>query len=300
MKSSLSWNDVATRMNERVGCVEDAFAWCCGRGDWLDGHEDELSAEAFDQAMRRLKVPELDRRIFWADMDKHNEGVISYEDFAQHFAQTTFLDGERSLPQTPQRRISTATVGSFMSPGYFAPRSGRVSVMSRAVGGIGPHLHLPTGSWERVTTPPSCPPSSGPSGFQLPSQTTSNPTEIGIPHPVAAPRQHDGDTSVRILSNLRPAEGSMCSPGHAMSNGDKLPSLQEATGDLLPSPLTPAQVPLSPDDVENSFRTRVFDMLLRIDERLRRLEIAAGGGRGRSSVRSPPPSMRSPRTSSVK
>merc|ERR1739845_24497 len=44
--------------------------------------DDELSARAFEEAMRRLKVPPLDRKIFWAEMDTDNSGTVTLKEFA--------------------------------------------------------------------------------------------------------------------------------------------------------------------------------------------------------------------------
>lgn len=253
MKASLSWADVATRLNERVGSVEDAFAWCCGRGDWLDDHEDELSAEAFDQAMRRMKVPELDRKIFWADMDKHNTGVISFQEFTDQFASATFVD--RGFA-TPQRRGSTATVGSV---GYFGPGgtrdNRRLSSMSRMTGGgFGSHLQPPSGR----LSPSGSQAGPGPSGLKPPFQALSNPKEVGSPaNQVAALSQHGPDSGtpvrtlsgpmpVRTLSDLACFDGNACAIGHTFSDGHtkgQLPAVREPTEDppILPGALVQGQ-----------------------------------------------------------
>lgn len=82
LKASLNWEAVSTRLADRFSfeSIEDAFTWFVDQGG--DIHDDdELSAKAFEESMRRLKVPELDRKILWAEMDQDHSGFVSKEEF---------------------------------------------------------------------------------------------------------------------------------------------------------------------------------------------------------------------------
>jgi len=102
LKSSLSWEQVSARFGERYGfeSVEEAFAWFCQHGDGPD--EDELGAKAFDDCLRRVKVPALDRKILWAEMDADNSGTVTLDEFGDK----VIVDPGRWPARSPIKKLS--------------------------------------------------------------------------------------------------------------------------------------------------------------------------------------------------
>ncbi|CAK0871598.1 unnamed protein product [Prorocentrum cordatum] len=109
LKPSVTWSDISRRILAKfdVDDLEDAYEKFCA----LDGAGDEeLSARNFDEALRRLKVPELDRKILWADMDEDNSGFVSQDEFTSKLiTETARCDGSPDA----SRATSKATFDSF-------------------------------------------------------------------------------------------------------------------------------------------------------------------------------------------
>ena len=65
LEASMTWEEVTRRMFAKFGfeSVEEAFDWCCSL-DVTEGCQEELTAKGFDAALRYLRVPELDRRVY--------------------------------------------------------------------------------------------------------------------------------------------------------------------------------------------------------------------------------------------
>eukprot|EP00929_Paragymnodinium_shiwhaense_P064695 TRINITY_DN32448_c0_g1_i1.p1 TRINITY_DN32448_c0_g1~~TRINITY_DN32448_c0_g1_i1.p1 ORF type:complete len:840 (+),score=59.41 TRINITY_DN32448_c0_g1_i1:103-2622(+) len=64
---------------------DEVYQWFCDQNNENEGYTEFLSAKDFDKALRKLKVNELDRRIFWAALDEDNLGHIDYYDFFRMF-----------------------------------------------------------------------------------------------------------------------------------------------------------------------------------------------------------------------
>lgn len=105
LKASMRLEDVVTRMQAkyRFDCAEDAFLWMCSQAP--DGEEDELTAKAFDRAMQRLKVPHLDRKIFWSELDMDGNGLVCFEEFADKIPDLQSLEASGS-PRHAGRSVS--------------------------------------------------------------------------------------------------------------------------------------------------------------------------------------------------
>lgn len=81
LKPEWTWKELTFKLSKKFGIETDLDAFI-----WLRSHTDqpeveELHAKAFDLACQRLKVPHLDRRIFWSELDKDASGGISYDEF---------------------------------------------------------------------------------------------------------------------------------------------------------------------------------------------------------------------------
>mmetsp|Transcript_112699 Transcript_112699/g.325623 ORF Transcript_112699/g.325623 Transcript_112699/m.325623 type:complete len:979 (-) Transcript_112699:130-3066(-) len=84
LKASMRWEDVLAKMQAKY-CFngpEESFTWLCAQGG--DIEDEHLTAKAFEEGMRRLKVPQLDRKIFWAQMDMDSSGEVSFEEFLEN------------------------------------------------------------------------------------------------------------------------------------------------------------------------------------------------------------------------
>eukprot|EP00927_Polykrikos_kofoidii_P073462 TRINITY_DN6949_c2_g1_i1.p1 TRINITY_DN6949_c2_g1~~TRINITY_DN6949_c2_g1_i1.p1 ORF type:complete len:900 (-),score=121.91 TRINITY_DN6949_c2_g1_i1:88-2787(-) len=93
LNAQTTWDDVTKRLVERgIVDAEDAYQWFCEKGERPE--EEELTAKAFTEGMQRLKVPELDYKIFWAEMDNDNSGIVDIEEFCQKmkFVEDTSCD----------------------------------------------------------------------------------------------------------------------------------------------------------------------------------------------------------------
>eukprot|EP00929_Paragymnodinium_shiwhaense_P113087 TRINITY_DN81353_c0_g1_i1.p1 TRINITY_DN81353_c0_g1~~TRINITY_DN81353_c0_g1_i1.p1 ORF type:complete len:930 (+),score=194.14 TRINITY_DN81353_c0_g1_i1:160-2949(+) len=83
LQASTTWSVVLSKLNDRgIRCAEEAFVWMRDTlGEVDEDADNELSAKAFDAAMKRLKVQEQDRKIFWAEMDANNDGGVNFQEF---------------------------------------------------------------------------------------------------------------------------------------------------------------------------------------------------------------------------
>lgn len=81
LKPEWTWKDLTFRLIKQFGLEtdEDAFMWFRSHTDATE--TDDLYAKAFDMALQRLKVPHLDRIIFWSELDTDASGGISFEEF---------------------------------------------------------------------------------------------------------------------------------------------------------------------------------------------------------------------------
>eukprot|EP00927_Polykrikos_kofoidii_P001861 TRINITY_DN10723_c0_g2_i1.p1 TRINITY_DN10723_c0_g2~~TRINITY_DN10723_c0_g2_i1.p1 ORF type:complete len:1332 (-),score=209.91 TRINITY_DN10723_c0_g2_i1:34-4029(-) len=81
LTSQTTWSDIVQRMIERgIVSVGLAFEWFLTHNEVEE--DEELSAKGFDESMLRLKVPEIDRRIMWAELDSDNSGTVAFDEFA--------------------------------------------------------------------------------------------------------------------------------------------------------------------------------------------------------------------------
>jgi len=137
LKSSCSWADVVARIWEKLGIkdVDYAFEWFCEQNEDNDD-EDEVSAKAFEKAMRRLRVPELDRKILWADMDVNNSGSVSKDEFEANLTAVMFAEMAEPTSRGSRHRMrsrESGVVNSFeRSLSGCEPTSPEDAVVSRA------------------------------------------------------------------------------------------------------------------------------------------------------------------------
>jgi len=80
LKPETNWKILATKMTKRFAILneQDAFLWL---RSFSETHDDDLCAKSFDLALQKLNVCHLDRRIFWAELDKDADGGISFDEF---------------------------------------------------------------------------------------------------------------------------------------------------------------------------------------------------------------------------
>jgi len=83
LKTSVSWERISQYLTEKLGflCDEEAFQWFCERAGG-NADDEQLGAKSFVEGLRRMKVPSLDRMILWAQMDRKNNGTVSFDEFS--------------------------------------------------------------------------------------------------------------------------------------------------------------------------------------------------------------------------
>jgi len=83
LKTSVSWERISQSLTEKLGflCDEEAFQWFCERAVG-NADDEQLGAKSFMEGLRRMKVPSLDRMILWAQMDRKNNGTVSFDEFS--------------------------------------------------------------------------------------------------------------------------------------------------------------------------------------------------------------------------
>jgi len=112
MSASLTWDEVSRRMSQGLGLsdIEDAFAWFCAQNETKN--DDEITAKAFDKALCYLNIPELDRKIFWAEIDECQRGFVSLEEFRTkiQIASPSQAQDDRTVgPMSPMSHWSSAS-----------------------------------------------------------------------------------------------------------------------------------------------------------------------------------------------
>jgi len=119
LKPRLSWGDVIKMLAKKhqFASLDDAFRFFRMHASDVgtDFDEDELSAKAFDETLRRLKVPVLDRKIFWAEMDIDNSGCVTMPEFA-HVLQAHGWDELMPAPQQPIEMSSSGQLPLLYCP----------------------------------------------------------------------------------------------------------------------------------------------------------------------------------------
>mmetsp|Transcript_103618 Transcript_103618/g.302412 ORF Transcript_103618/g.302412 Transcript_103618/m.302412 type:complete len:810 (-) Transcript_103618:22-2451(-) len=112
LKATLTWDHVTARIEAKYGfnsCAE-AFCWFCSNGQSSD--DDELGARAFEESLTRLKVPALDRKILWAEIDQDNSGFVSLDEFSQRIA----MNSDRSnVRKWSNQSVSRQLTGDFVT-----------------------------------------------------------------------------------------------------------------------------------------------------------------------------------------
>lgn len=84
LKPEWTWERLTGKLIKKFGVKDDEQAFSWFRSHHNDNNEsevEELFAKAFDLACQKLKVPHLDRRIFWSELDKDASGGITFEEF---------------------------------------------------------------------------------------------------------------------------------------------------------------------------------------------------------------------------
>jgi len=91
LKACTSWSSVCERMQDKYGfeTTAEAFRWLCAQGG-SEFEEESLTARSFEEGMRRLQIPSLDRKIFWSEMDIDRSGDITLEEFESCIPQGLF------------------------------------------------------------------------------------------------------------------------------------------------------------------------------------------------------------------
>jgi hypothetical protein len=96
LKPKISWKDISLPVSGlEVETIEDAFEWFCDLGSKRSLNE--LDCKGFDMGLRKLRVAELDRKIFWAELDESNNGAVTLEQFASKVQLSHPEPGSRSL-----------------------------------------------------------------------------------------------------------------------------------------------------------------------------------------------------------
>jgi hypothetical protein len=82
-KPERSWESMSAKLMRKfkLYTCEEAWAWFTEQADNPDA--EELQAKTFDRALERVKVSNLDRRIYWSQLDTDASGGISFEEFAE-------------------------------------------------------------------------------------------------------------------------------------------------------------------------------------------------------------------------
>jgi len=85
--NSNSWKQLSAKMAKKFDLDTDeaAFAWFQSQEDLANDDAQELSARAFDLALQLMNVSQLDRRIFWSELDTDANGGISLQEFKTKF-----------------------------------------------------------------------------------------------------------------------------------------------------------------------------------------------------------------------
>lgn len=127
LKPSMRWEEVAMRMHEKLDfeTIEETFGWFADQGG-EKAFDDEMNVKAFDEGLRRLKVPELDRKIFWAKIDTDNSGFITMDEFRAQLAPTWDSDRVRAQElagDAPGRSDSRIISRQRTAEGLFSPKS---------------------------------------------------------------------------------------------------------------------------------------------------------------------------------
>lgn len=98
--SSNSWRTLSAKIGRRynLNSDRDAFAWFQQQDITIpDTEMAELSARAFDVALQQMNVSQLDRRIFWSELDIDASGGISFEEFTSKFRFANDDDAESEV-----------------------------------------------------------------------------------------------------------------------------------------------------------------------------------------------------------
>merc|ERR1712070_330778 len=153
LKPKMTWEDISTKLKKGLGIDDD---W--GAFDWFRSHSDvpeaeELYAKAFDLALMRLKVPHLDRRIFWSELDRDAAGGISFEEF-----KGKLLFGKCEDLMAEELDMGLASTSSLMSMSASPSRrsySGNVFTQSSSISSTSSRSASPAPVSPRLSKPGS-------------------------------------------------------------------------------------------------------------------------------------------------
>jgi CRP-like cAMP-binding protein len=132
-----SWKEMSMKLVKKYDLHSDESAF-----NWFRGHDeksdlDDLTAKAFDKALQRMKIPLLDRRIYWSELDTDASGGISFDEFKgkmyftnsdsdddrqESISRRQSSDMESRRGSKRQQRGSVDSCGSGIDGGYGSER----------------------------------------------------------------------------------------------------------------------------------------------------------------------------------
>jgi len=167
LQSSMTWEQVSDRLEAKCGFTSnvDAFTWFCSYN--RSNEDDELGAKAFEESLARLKVPSLDRKILWAQIDADNSGFVTLEEFSEkvkldapesfsrEMSSNSIMTGRDQDNLVVPRRMASFSRGISLSPEDGPPLS--MGHMRPSIGQSTPQRVITTevctmGSRETVST----------------------------------------------------------------------------------------------------------------------------------------------------
>mmetsp|Transcript_44479 Transcript_44479/g.102650 ORF Transcript_44479/g.102650 Transcript_44479/m.102650 type:complete len:873 (-) Transcript_44479:29-2647(-) len=116
LKPHMSWEGVVKILAKKhhFATLEEAFAFFRMHAPDTEYDDDELSAKAFDETLRRVKVPVLDRKIFWAEMDIDNSGCVNLGEFSQVMVAHGWHEHMPAPSESSMNQLPFVPMNSFM------------------------------------------------------------------------------------------------------------------------------------------------------------------------------------------
>merc|ERR1712070_585356 len=153
LRPELTWKDVTFKLVKKVGIENDHDAFIWFRSHTEAPEVEDLHAKAFDLACQRLKVPHLDRRIFWSELDKDASGGISFDEF-----KGKLLFGKCEDLMAEELDMGLASTSSLMSMSASPSRrsySGNVFTQSSSISSTSSRSASPAPVSPRLSKPGS-------------------------------------------------------------------------------------------------------------------------------------------------
>eukprot|EP00928_Gymnodinium_smaydae_P020192 TRINITY_DN17811_c0_g1_i2.p1 TRINITY_DN17811_c0_g1~~TRINITY_DN17811_c0_g1_i2.p1 ORF type:complete len:791 (+),score=101.21 TRINITY_DN17811_c0_g1_i2:134-2506(+) len=103
LTSTTTWKKLFLKLvHRKIDSPEKAFSWFCSQGD----DEDEMDAKTFDKALRKLGVPDMDRRVLWADIDGDNTGAVTFQKFQDKMVMSKLENGDGGKDKKEESRCA--------------------------------------------------------------------------------------------------------------------------------------------------------------------------------------------------